>query len=96
MFQEFSARFTEKNLAGLLRKTLCVAVNCTTSSYKGYVAMELDETGKAIIIAGWSDTVQGHNLKEGQICVFSFKDERNTSNRDPSAYLRLTIHILEP
>ena len=96
MFQEFSESFTERNLAHLLRKTVCVVVNCTNSSYKGYVALETDETGKAVIKPGWTDTVQGHNLKEGDICVFCFKDERNTSYCDPSAYLRLVIHVLEP
>jgi hypothetical protein len=52
------------------------------------------ESGKSMILSGWSDTVQKHNLKEDDVCVFKFRDERISSFRDPTASLKLIIHVI--
>jgi hypothetical protein len=58
--------------------------------------MEYDQpTGKAMISTSWKDTVEKHNIKVGDICVFAFRDERKHSHRDPNAWLRIVINKLE-
>ena len=54
---------------------------------------------KASVHCGWPKVVRAFKLKEGDICMFSFKDERKllpVSQRDRlGAWLRLTITKLE-
>ena len=47
-----------------------------------YCRMKL-QGGKGTITCGWVTAVKDFGLKEGDICVFSFQDERGIPRRDP-------------
>jgi hypothetical protein len=75
---------------------LRVAVNCTTSHETMYVLLKHGSKREAIITSGWSDAVDKFELKENDICTFSFRDERNSPLKDPTCWLRLVIAKLDP
>jgi hypothetical protein len=77
-------------------KPLRVVVNCTTSFETKYVMMREGSKGQAIITTGWSEAVDAFKLREGDICNFTFLDERTSRYKDPTCWLRLVIHILKP
>jgi hypothetical protein len=57
-----------------------VVVNCNEgclgSSVDKYCFMYLHATGMAKMTEGWPRVVKGFNLKEGDIWMFTFDDER--------------------
>ena len=74
--------------------SVSLVVNCTESIKDMYCRIKIGELGKATIIGGWKAVVQECNLKEGQVYIFSFIDERKYPKRsrlDSFALLRLVI-----
>ena len=73
--------------------TLSVVVNCTNYSRDIYCRIKIGELGKATIVGGWKAVAKKFDLKEGEICMFSFRDERAYQRkwRDNLAWLRLVI-----
>ncbi|KAM0882348.1 hypothetical protein ACQ4PT_032356 [Festuca glaucescens] len=76
-----------------------VVVNITESSLDKYCRMSLDVSGMAKITLGWPKVVKAFSLKERDICMFTFEDERGllpVKSRDQfGTWLRLTIMKLE-
>jgi hypothetical protein len=80
-----------------------VVVNCTEgclgSSVDKYCFMYLDATGMAKMTEGWPRVVKGFSLKEGDIWMFTFDDERGLlpmKKRDKfGAWLRITMIKLQ-
>lgn len=98
LFQDFSSQFTQEYLLPLLNpptSTEMVVQNVEKTIYK-YCKMLLKDR-KATITSGWNSVVLGLNLKEGDICLFSFMDERNLPrcDRDPFVNTRLVLLKLE-
>ena len=98
MYQEFTAEFTSYYLTEILRTSnmasVSLVVNCIESSKDKYCRIKIGELGKATIIGGWKAVVEEFNLKEGELCIFSFTDERRYPKRsrlDSFALLRLVI-----
>jgi hypothetical protein len=60
-----------------------------------YATMKMDKNGKAMIKKGFPDIVQEFYLKEGDICSFTFKDERGSPFLYGSAWLKLVITKLK-
>jgi hypothetical protein len=60
--------------------------------------MKLQDSGKAMIYnKSWTYAVKAFNLKEGDVCVFTFIDDREVPvlRRDPFSWLRMEILKLE-
>ena len=102
LFQEFTAEFTSYYLTEILRSPtilplVSLVVNCTESTKNMYCRIKIGEMGKATIVGGWQAAVQAFKLREGDICMFSFKDERiyGKRGRDSLAWLRLIITKLD-
>lgn len=113
VFQVFSKEFTNTYLLKFLRPVLCsraprhgvpkgsevilLAVNKPTVSKTQYCRMMLTESGQAVICFGWKDVVKTFSLKEGDVCLFSFRDTRiiPVKIRDPAAWLQLVIIKLD-
>jgi hypothetical protein len=53
--------------------------------------MKIGKKGSAIMTTGWKEVVHEFNLRKGQICVFSFRDQLGTRFQDAQARLRLVI-----
>lgn len=90
---EFSQSFTNEFLLGFfICEPVEVVVNCSYSNNEVYVWMILVSSGKATITSGLTEAVKEYNLKEGDICSFSFTDGRKFSSpKDESAFVRLEI-----
>ena len=113
MLQEFTPGFTSTFMlkfmmtkSDLKRGIVCgaevmtVVVNSPENSIDKYCRLGFDISGKAKITTGWTKAVKAFSLKRGDICVFTFKDERGLltdKNRELfGAWLRLIITKLEP
>ncbi|KAM0880336.1 hypothetical protein ACQ4PT_033652 [Festuca glaucescens] len=76
-----------------------VVVNSTESSLDKYCRMSIDVSRMAKIALGWPKVVKAFSLKEGDICMFTFEDERGlllVKRRDQfGTWLRLTVMKLE-
>jgi hypothetical protein len=75
-----------------------VAVCTPTSNLKKYCRMKLQDSGKAMIYnKSWTYAVKAFNLKEGDVCMFTFIDDREVPwrRRDPFSWLRMQILKLE-
>jgi hypothetical protein len=60
--------------------------------------MKLQDSGKAMIYnKSWTYAVKAFNLKEGDVCMFTFIDDREVPvrRRDPFSWLRMEILKLE-
>jgi hypothetical protein len=57
-------------------KVTSVVVNNTESSMEKYCMMTLDVSGMEKITVGWPSVVKAFTLKKGDICMFTFDDER--------------------
>jgi hypothetical protein len=70
------------------------AVTSSTRTETKYCRLRRDHSRKAQISIGWLYATRAFKLKEGEICMFSFKDTRYLpeSHRDRLAWLKL--HIL--
>jgi hypothetical protein len=95
LFQEFKKSYIDNFLWQFLNEPLIVVVNCTTSLKTCYAQMSYTKSGKSMIQIGWYDTMEKHNLKVNDLYIFTFKDERNTTFRNPHTWLRLVIQIVE-
>ena len=99
ILQEFTAEFTSYYLTKILRSPynnlphVSLVVNSTESIENCYCRIMIGDLGKATIVGGWKKVVQKFNLHEGEVCMFSFKDERVYSKRgrDSLAWVRLII-----
>ncbi|KAK1683771.1 hypothetical protein QYE76_044619 [Lolium multiflorum] len=84
-------------------EVLGVVVNCTEgclgSAVDKYCFMYLDASGMAKMTEGWPRVVKGFSLKEGDIWMFTFDDERGLlpmKKRDKfGAWLRITMMKLQ-
>lgn len=110
VLQEFTPEYTTTYLMRFLMdqnalrlgiparsQVVSVGVYSTTNSTNKYCRLKLEESGKAIIKHGWNYAVKEFNLNEGDVCMFSFKDQRclPPRRRDKFAWLKLLIQKLE-
>lgn len=112
-FQEFPPEYTSNYLlqflmdANVLRlgiparsQVVSVAVGTPgcTQLKRMYCRMRLQESGKGLINVGWTAVVNKFNLQVGDVCLFTFQDDRKIpiTRRDPFAWLRLDLVKLEP
>jgi hypothetical protein len=74
-----------------------LSVTSSTSTQTKYCRLRRNHSGKAEIFIGWLYAIRAFKLKEGDICMFSFKDVRHlpSSQRDDSAWLKMHILRLE-
>lgn len=108
-FQEFSQEFTRKFLMQFLMdehlmrhciqarsQLVSVGVMLKLGSPIKYCRMNLQADGKAQIIPpGWAKVVEAFNLKEGDVCMFSFTDERKLPPRLRHQWFYLKLEILK-
>jgi hypothetical protein len=94
LFQEFKKSYIDDFLLQFLDRPLIIVVNCITSLKTCYAQLSYNKLGKAVIQIGWYDTMQKHNLKVNDLCIFTFMDERNYTKKDPYAWLRLVIEVV--
>ena len=97
-FQDFSSQFTQDYLLPILNPhstTEIVVQNVEKTIYK-YCMMVLTHRN-AIITSGWREVVKSLKLKKGDICLFSFLDERNLPkcDRDPFVNTRMVVVKLQ-
>jgi hypothetical protein len=91
--QEFSEEYTKSFLLHFLISAhnlkiviprrgpeVNLAVTCSTSSLRKYCRLRRDDSGKAQIIIGWILAIRAFKLKEGDVCMFTFKDTRHIPN----------------
>jgi hypothetical protein len=108
--QEFTREYTKafllkfmlancmKRAVPIIEESVPMVVNCTDSNLEKYCTMRFGLSGRAKISVGWTKVVEGLKLKEGDICLFTFKDERQLEYRERDrfgAWLRLVIMKLE-
>lgn len=79
-------------------KVISVAVSTPSSAHPKYCRLRLDVSGKSTINNGWTYAINAFSLNEGDVFMFTFKDDRNlpTTRRDQFAWLRLVMVKLEP
>ena len=87
--------YTNECLLGFLAAEINIAVNCWLRTETWYARMKVTPNGRATITIGWPEIIEEFRLVEGDICTFSFTDERNAEGRDAAAWLRLLITALE-
>ena len=81
----------------LFRSVISVVVTSNESTVKRYCRMKLGDGRKATIVYGWTRVVEEFKMEEGEIWIFSLKDERSLpkTQRDPWSWLRLVITKLD-
>jgi hypothetical protein len=79
-------------------QVVSIAVTTIASKVKKYCRLNLQTNGCSEISVGWNYTVKEFQLQEGDVWMFSFKDERMLQGRrqDPFAQLKVEMVKLEP
>jgi hypothetical protein len=94
-----SKMFSNDYLNKFLDEPIEVVINCNRSEEVKYVRMKKGEKkgkiGNAMMTTGWKEVVEEFDLRKGDICAFSFRDQSGTRFQDVRARLRLLIVPLD-
>ena len=74
VFQVFHHSYAIPHLRILFPKDITIPITCPTSAQwaGGRVRLKRERVGYNSFTKGWMDVVQGAQLREGDICMFSF------------------------
>ena len=76
VFQVFHHSYSIPHLRILFPKDITIPITCPTSAEweGGRVRLKRERVGINSFTEGWMDVVEGAELREGDICMFSFYD----------------------